>query len=313
MYCWCMDTALCLNGTKALMRSMVCKAYRIWANTLVKVTRTRTGIASKAEDATVYTLPCHVWELEQQVATESNFASRLQLQHTVSLHCFEINRDVYNLQKNTRAFMLPNIGLYPNFDFSYYCDYIRANEDAKRNFFAWFDFCGLPTKDKLDVVLDRKNFVPNSVVFVTFLCKWRRPDSIPAEITEAITDDMSSRVDVVVDYLNKNTSNKVKVFTSIEYQAQGNSPMMMIGLSNSPEILDKPPFHSRMKREVKTRTIKSPAKRDLTYDETEELRKDLRSWKFTQEELAEKYDCSFGQVGACKAWLKREGSGGGYR
>ena len=72
------------------MRSMVCKSYRVWFNSLIKVTRTRSGVATKAEDAAVYTLPASIWELEQQVATESNFASRLNLKHTISLHSFEL-------------------------------------------------------------------------------------------------------------------------------------------------------------------------------------------------------------------------------
>ena len=73
------------------MRSMVCKSYRVWFNSLIKVTRTRSGVATKAEDAAVYTLPASIWELEQQVATESNFASRLNLKHTISLHSFELD------------------------------------------------------------------------------------------------------------------------------------------------------------------------------------------------------------------------------
>ena len=300
-----METVLCLNSTKALMRSMVCKSYRVWFNSLIKVTRTRSGVATKAEDAAVYTLPASIWELEQQVATESNFASRLNLKHTISLHSFELDTATYKQQNNTRAFMLPEVGLYPNFKFSYWNSPICANEDAKRNFFAWYDFCGLPTKDKLDIVLDRKNFVNNSVVFVTFLCRWRRSESIPAEIMESVTDNMSSRVDAVMDYLHKNTSNKVKPFISVEYQAQGNSPIMMIGLSNSPEILSLPEHHSRMRREEKCQPSESPAKRDLTKKETFELRQDIQTKNYSVEQLAEKYNCSFKQVGACKAWVKR--------
>ena len=76
---------LCLNETKAVMRGMVSKAYAVWAKTLIKITHTRNGITSKAEDATVYTLPSTVWELEQQVAMDSNFVTRIGLSYDLSL------------------------------------------------------------------------------------------------------------------------------------------------------------------------------------------------------------------------------------
>lgn len=306
-----METVLCLNGTKALMRSVVCKAYSVWAKTLIKVTPTRKGISSFAEDATVYTLPATLWELEQQAAIESSFALRLGLKHKVSLHSFELDRQTYLQQNDTRSFMLDNIGLYPNFDFAYYNDEIHPNRHTKRNFFAWFDYCGLPTRQNLDVALDRQNFVTNSVVFVTFCCKWRRADSIPDEIKEAVNEHMGSRVDAVVDYLNKHTGNRVKVFASLEYQAQGNSPMMMIGLSNCPDILEKPSFHQRIDRNAPSIGVGRDY-RPLTAGEKGELERDLRSFSFTQEELSEKYDCSARQVGSGLAWVRRYGLKGGY-
>lgn len=324
---------LCLNETKAVMRGMVSKAYAVWAKTLIKITHTRNGITSKAEDATVYTLPSTVWELEQQVAMDSNFVTRIGLSYDVSLHSFESNQEKYISQDKTRTFMLNDKTIYPNFIFSYHNDFIHANRDAKRNFFAWFDFCGIPTQDKLDVVLDHKNFVNNSVVFVTFACKWRRRDSVPAELIEDVSsgDGLAAEyaTDAVEKYLNKRTGNRVKVFASVEYLGPGTTDprkktrMMTIGLSNCREILEEKPTRIRIgsitpqpakkKQDAKkitgkvTRQKAHPNIFDSLDSKEDTLYSDLMTCKFTRSELMEKYNCSSRAVSARLAWAKRYG------
>ncbi len=304
------------------MRSAVCKAYSLWASSLLKITPTKKGMRSKAEDAVVYTLPAKVWELEQMVAMETRLTQSLGLENMVSLHTFESDPETYRNEQNTRAFML-NTALYPNFRFQYDNKCIHANRHAKANFFGWFDFCGLPTYDKLEVVLDHKNFVHNSVVFVTFSCAWRRSENVPSEIRDAAYDKIADDedklcnhvTDAVEEYLDAHTGNGVKVFMSVEYLAQ-NTPMMMIGLSNCQKILD----HSRkMPHPIRTRidpTARNsqtsradgtPRCKPLGSSALNDLREDLKTWSFTRAELATKYNCTERQVGAAGAWLTQWG------
>jgi len=319
---------LCLNETKAVMRGIVCKAYSLWAKSLLSITPIRNGgIKPMAREGVVYSLPATVWELEQQVAMETRIVQSVGLKEKISLHSFETDTDIYYDQNRTRAFML-NSELYPNFDFSYHNEAIHPNRHTKSNFFGWFDWCGLPTYDKLEVVLDRKNFVHNSVVFATFSCAWRRAENVPSEIMEMafenFSDDDGDKLcnhvtDAVEAYLEKNTGHNVKVFASVEYQAQ-NTPMMMIGLTNCREILEwsqmRSPVRLRIdpaKRVAQTmRVTGKPAPRPLSESNQARLRKDLQDGHWTKRNLSLKYKCTERQISSTGAWLTKRGVAWGW-
>jgi hypothetical protein len=304
-------SVLCENETKAAMRSIVCRVYREWSRSLVKVTPTRSGTVVKGEHGTVYSLPATLWEFEQSVAAETLWATRVQLdvaESLVNLRCFEYDpnptrkgesRRTFERQQNSRAFMLNDEGLYPNFYFNYSHEPIHENLEAERNFFAWFDWMGNPSASDLKVALDPHNFVHNSVVFVTWSASWRRTDNVPQELLDLVDSKMKDgdkpcyhTTDAVEEYLLERTGNKVKCIVSIEYNAQG-TPMMLIGLTNSRSIIDaRKPERVRIPR-----TSKQDAK--------ENIRKDLRTFKYTREEIMERHNVSLGTVRAVLAWVRR--------
>ena len=316
MYDGGMET-LCLNETKAAMRSIVCKVHRVWAKSLVKVTPTPKKICTKGSHGTVYTLPATLWELEQQVAFESLWATRLCIspkESLINLRCFETNERKYDSQNLTRSFMLNKSGLYPNFVFDYHNEPIHANCEANSNFFGWFDWTGLPTSENLDVLLDPKNFVHNSVVFATFSAAWRRNDSIPTELV----DDAKSRVrgeqklvfhttDAVEKYLLDHTGHHVKCVVSVEYQAQS-TPMMLIGLTNSRAVLDE----CKPERERLQRSEKKVGGTPLDITTKNAVRADLRACKYTKAQIMQRNNASNAQVRSILYWLETWGNRAGY-
>ena len=313
---------LCKNQTKAEYRACVLVAFHSWLGSLYKFTRTSKGANCKVDSATVYSLPATVWEFEQFLAGESLLMTRLGGQAEINLHCFESDWPTYAAQKNSRSFMLNHKALYRNFNFNYSHDLIPVNEDAASNFGAWYDFCGNPTQKLLDTAIAPQNFKYNSLVFITFDCNVQAGIRVlPPEIADFIVKRMETRggiiadhiTDAVVAYIEENTGNKVKCIMDVEYQAQRH-PMMLLGFTNSPKVLeDCPRVSSRISREKKNNSSVGGVKRELTAREKEQIRSHLKSFKFTQQELVQHYNCSVKQIGAQLAWVQRYGESGGYR
>ena len=322
---------LCLNETKAQMRSVVAALFERWHDNIAhqRFTLLNGEKKKKSDDCTVYTLPATVWELEQFMADKStNTRNWFDGEGRVDLHCFENDWAVYASQKNTRMFMdvagLESV--YSNLDFHYSPTNIHPNEHAKNNFFAWFDFCGNPSEERLDIITDRKNFVNNSVVFATFTCAWRKTETVQPDILDLATDMAGDEAlcvvatDAVEAYINENTSNKVKCVVSMEYQAQ-KTPMMLLGFTNSRaefEAVRQMPFGPCLRYRLNRNTPAAQPSviKELTTENKVALENDLRSKKFGgPRELAEKYSITTQKVGATLTWLHRkEGhQAGGYR
>ena len=307
---------LCKNLTKAEHRACVLTAFHCWLGSLYKFTRTSKGANCKVDSATVYSLPATIWEFEQFLAGESLLMTRLGGQAEINLHCFESEWATYAAQKDSRSFMLNMKNLYRNFNFNYSHDLITANEDAKSNFGAWYDFCGNPTQKLLDIAIAPQNFKFNSLVFITFDCSVQAGIKVlPEKIQNFIVDRMETRggiiadhiTDAVVEYINENTGNKVKCIMDVEYQAQRH-PMMLLGFTNSRKVLeDCKRVSSRILREKKNNFSVTVAKRELTAAEKKQIKSDLKTYEYSRDELCDMYNCTASQVGAIIAH-----HGGGY-
>lgn len=317
---------LCVNRTKAQVRTVVASTFDVWYNDIANQTFfLKDGTPElHSDNSTVYTLPATVWEIEQFIA-ERTYATRRwnRGKGRVALHCFENDWAVYASQKDTRMFMGQEgeHPLYPNLDFHYHHLGIYPNEDCTRNFFGWFDFCGNPTQERLDIVTHPKNFVHNSVVFATFPCAWRLRDTVQPDILDTALDLAGDddelcnhATDAVEAYMEKHTGNKVKCIVSMEYQAQ-RTPMMLLGFTNSREIISTIPFECRHRKERTTPSKPSRPSVKLTAEKKSSLQQDLRVRSYRcSTELAEKYQISVYDVGTTLSWMKRRGEKNvGYR
>jgi len=299
---------ICKSKEKAIVRGLVCKAFRVWSKRLVydKFMTTK-GPMLKTDNMTVYSMPANLWELEQLVADSTLELGRLdtEVKNFADLHCFETNNLIYSMEKESRSFMLNNPILYPNFRFQYYNQGVHANDSCKSNFFGWFDWCGIPTDDKLDIVLDPKNFCNNSVVFTTFSLAWRRGENIPSDLYYQAADNDGQlshyAAQAVEDYLVAHTRNGVKCFMSIEYQSsKQRTPMVLVGLTTSADVWE----YSCGARDAVKGVFRERinAKRDRTNAKTpQDIISDLRSMDFTREYLMGKYGKTASQIGAIMA------------
>lgn len=225
------------NRIKAVTRQVVLDEYKKFA----------APIFNRNEDITAYTLPADIWAMEQAMVEHALY--RVKTNSQLNLTCFESNDDVYQNNTQSRYFMLDGNELHDRLNFDYKNNLMHRNLHAKKNFFMWADFCGYPTQERLDMVLHKKNLVVNSLIFVTFACRWRKCHTIPMELhgyrDALFADDLNAH-----GVVGHHSSDATELFmlhrmeaygfrptVNIEYIAtkgKGGTPMCVIGFSNSP-------------------------------------------------------------------------------
>jgi len=168
------DKSIYANEIKTATRTVVLNQYRKWAKDIFK----------RKQDITAYTLPADIWDFEQTIAFDMAGIKGSKL----DLTCFERNRKVYKRNKNSRHFMLNGCEYYHNLTFEYKNELMHPNLRAKKNFFMWADFCGLPKSLEMDMLLNERNLVDNSLIFVTFAARWRNCKTIDP-ILHAVRED----------------------------------------------------------------------------------------------------------------------------
>lgn len=222
------------NEVKATTRRVVLNAFNKFADPLI----------AKGEDITAYTLPADMWDFEQSIAAK--FVNPAVHSH-FDLTCFECKWKTYKRNKNSRSFMLHGNELHDNLSFDYKYDYMHSNRRAKKNFFMWADFCGLPDVAKMPVVLNEKNYVDNSMLFVTFACRWRVGEIHPnlLNLHQLIKQQMQASADshaatyAVRSYMLDQLPKSFRLITAIEYIATsgaGATPMMLLGFTNAQHV-----------------------------------------------------------------------------
>ncbi len=331
---------LCVNTEKAKQRSLAAILTEVHYSDVAfnKFLMLDGTPRIKSDDYTVYSMPAQVWDFEQHMVSNARIMQEFNLKGRISLHCFENDPDIYDQENNSRIFHLAaESPLYKNLDYQYTNGNIPPNQHCKKNFCGWFDFCGWPTPDKLDVVFNKNNYVKNSLIFVTFANNWRLKDCIDPEIysiaqrikAEKNFEQLSdAATDAVEAYASTALPKGWKIVLSQEYQA-ARTPMTMLGFTNCKAVIDKvaemEPFGCLKRRKPKTTVRKSYYKKVTDYVDKKELNivakikldADLLNGNYYRDELCEKYGINAKQVSAAWNWIKRRGDAvpneSGYR
>lgn len=222
------------NEVKATTRRIVLNAFNKFADPLI----------AKGEDITAHTLPADMWDFEQSIAAK--FVSS-DVESQLNLNCYEWNEYVHNRNKHSRSFMLDGNELHNNLNFDYIQGPLRRNLSARKNFFMWADFCGTPDCHSMNTLLHNKNYVTNSMLFVTFACRWRNA-YLPAKIWDLMSEmrsifkpvcDSHIATYVVKNYILDFLPKSFRPIVTIPYiatEGQGATPMMLLGFTNAPHV-----------------------------------------------------------------------------
>ena len=283
------------NTVKNSIRHLVCKAYDAFA-------QNKTDIA-------VTSLPGSSWEFEKYVVNHKDYSNTFTKNgYGLEMSLFECNSSEYqsNLRpvatifphNKTSAYILscPNVtyhNLYLNSD--------SVNKLKSKNIFAWFDFCGNPTAQNLDLINTAKG---KTVTFVfTFNTHWRSVSNLNPEILE-VANQYNKGYAIQCYLLRLAIDLGLSLIWSFEYVSNTN-PMMTVCVSNdvnvvtnrSLQVKDFITHHKKEKTITKDKTQKVINKRDLL-----NVYIDLKE-RLDDNTICQKHGISTGTLAACKAWM----------
>lgn len=283
------------NTVKNSIRHLVCKAYDAFAQNKI--------------DISVISLPGSSWEFEKYVVNHKDYSNTFTKNgYGLEMSLFECNSSEYqsNLRpvatifphNKTSAYILscPNVtyhNLYLNSD--------SVNKLKSKNIFAWFDFCGNPTAQNLDLINTAKG---KTVTFVfTFNTHWRSVSNLNPEILE-VANQYNKGYAIQCYLLRLAIDLGLSLIWSFEYVSNTN-PMMTVCVSNDANVItnrslqvkDFITHHKKEKTITKDKTQKVINKRDLL-----NVYIDLKE-RLDDNTICQKHGISTGTLAACKAWM----------
>lgn len=278
------------------------------------VTKVFEAFAENKSEVSVYSLPGKSWEFEKNVLVNHYVNNRTKTKLFCSENNFDhfienwdIGYDVLKNFINHRYFPNYNNYKYNNNNIiqvaltpcsehiinGIFFDY--REQDIKTlicdNSFAWYDFCGNPSVERLNKI---NLTIKNSVQIFTFATGWRCDDNVEPNIREA-GKYISDPSEAIINYFkNKIEGSEYKIVFHLEY-VSSRIPMILIAISNDENVINKTFFSSDIKIAKENKTLRIKVDKAPIYAA-------LKSGMST-EQIVQKLNVSSGTVAACKAWI----------
>lgn len=177
-------------------------------------------------------------------------------------------------------------------------DYAFSFNDSNLPKFAWLDYCGSPTEDKIGLNTEKLNKIEKNCVFIyTFETRWRLEEAVHPEILKDFKENENvSKADAIRNHFAKMVEGtKFKILFSIEYISQ-KTPMIVLAISNCEHLPQRNfDYLKGMKKKVK---MSKATKASIN----EAIRADLKSG-VSAESIKERYDVGDCCIRANKAWI----------
>lgn len=282
------------NEVKNAIRHLVTKAYEVFA--------------TNKSDVSVISLPGSVWEFETSVINHKDYADNFGKPYNLDMALVECDTKEY--QNN----LIPLSTLFPHNKVSAYVlsrnnvtyENLYANEGTVKkaksnNIFAWFDFCGNPTTENLNLV---NTAISKNVTYIfTFNTHWRCNTNVNETVLKFA--EYSNKAFAIHAYLKTLADAlQLTVVWSFEYVSNQN-PMITVCLSNDANILaDSSLKYNNIKVDKKINLVKSnkitkvkTIKRDLSAVYT-----DVKAG-IDKQTILSKHNINAGTLYAVKAWV----------
>lgn len=295
-----------INGplAKDITRQIVCELY--------------SDFAQNKKEVSVLSLPGEVWKFEEHVLL-THYSKNLK---ETELFCFENdkNKIINNAQKGNKRlrnfvrrqhnlfslsclndyFILDEAHAKNGIQLGYFEDFISTDYVINYDSFCWFDYCGNPSKDRLDNFVTCNNNSFCGVDVFTFSTGWRREDNVDPSILED-SKTIGPAKAILKYFQDKIANTSFKIIFNIEY-VSNHTPMIIIAITNDTNILnnlkwqkynEKPILIKKKAGNKKVKTVKNDY--TLVYE-------DLRN-KVDEKIIVEKHKINKHQLAACKAWV----------
>ena len=284
------------NIVKNATRHLVAKAYETFA-------KGKKGIS-------VISLPGDVWELENYVLSNRDFAYRFGTYYSLDIILAEKNETIYNRHFRGKSNALPiNVNSYyilNQYNVTYKNEVLNEShvKSCKSdNIFAWFDFCGNPTTDNINLINTATG--KNVTYIFTFNTAWRMDTNVHPELRHLAAE--SNKAIATQDYL-KLLADKLGLTLVWSFEYVSNYiPMISVCFSNDVNVIadksltvmnvDKYKKNKLTKRTLNVVTRAVTIKRDLSA-----VYIDVKA-KMDEKAICAKHNVSVNTLAAVKAWI----------
>ena len=284
------------NLVKNATRHLVAKAYDTFAK--------------NKKDISVISLPGDVWELENHIHSNRDFSFHFGDFYALDMVLAEKDETIYNRHYNCVRSVNPvNVNSYhvlSRYGVTYKNEVLNESHVKlckSNNIFAWFDFCGNPTTQNLNLI---KTAEGKTVTYIfTFNTAWRQDSNVDKDLLEIAS--ANNKAVAIHCYLGAMAQRLgLTMIWSFEYVAN-HTPMISMCFSNDVNVISdkflnivKINMHKKNTITPRTNTPITKAvtvKRDLTA-----VYNDYKN-KMDDSAICAKHNITRGTLYAVKAWV----------
>mgnify|MGYP000353484235 FL=1 len=284
------------NIVKNATRHLVAKAYETFA---------------KGKRAiSVISLPGDVWELENYVLSNRDFAYRFGKYYSLDIILAEKNETIYNRHFRGKSNALPiNVNSYyilNQYNVTYKNEVLNEShvQSCKsNNIFAWFDFCGNPTSENINLINTATG--KNVTYIFTFNTAWRMDTNVDPELRHlASLGNKAIATQLHLNLLAEKLG--LTLIWSFEY-VSNYAPMISVCFSNDVNVIADKSLNiisvNESKKSKLTQRSNTPITRAVTVKrDLSAVYVDVKA-KMNDDGVCAKHNVSVNTLAAVKAWI----------
>ena len=284
------------NIVKNATRHLVAKAYETFAK--------------GKKSISVISLPGDVWELENYVLSNRDFAYRFGKYYSLDIILAEKNETIYNRHFRGKSNALPiNVNSYyilNQYNVTYKNEVLNEShvKSCKSdNIFAWFDFCGNPTSENINLINTATG--KNVTYIFTFNTAWRMDTHVDPELRHLAS--LGNKAIATQLYLNLLAEKLgLTLIWSFEY-VSNYAPMISVCFSNDVNVIADKSLNIMSVNESKKSKLTQRSNTPIT--KTVTIKRDLSAVyvdvkaKMNDDSVCAKHNVSVNTLAAVKAWI----------
>jgi len=284
------------NIVKNATRHLVAKAYETFAK------------GKKA--ISVISLPGDVWELENYVLSNRDFAYRFGTYYSLDIILAEKNETIYNRHFRGKSNALPiNVNSYyilNQYNVTYKNEVLNESHVKScksNNIFAWFDFCGNPTSENINLINTATG--KNVTYIFTFNTAWRMDTNVDPELRHlASLGNKAIATQLHLNLLAEKLG--LTLIWSFEY-VSNYAPMISVCFSNDVNVIADKSLNiisvNESKKSKLTQRSNTPITRAVTVKrDLSAVYVDVKA-KMDEKAICAKHNVSVNTLAAVKAWI----------
>jgi hypothetical protein len=204
------------------------------------ITQAYDTFAENKKSVSVVSLPGNVWELENHIISHNCYSQFFELGYELDMTLAEKSPVIFYTHMRGKNQILP-INVNSSFilkqdNITYKNEYLNEShvKNCKsNNIFAWFDFCGNPTTENINLINTAKDKIVTYIF--TFNTAWRMDSNVDSTLRYVATQHNKSLA--IHSYLNLMAERLgLTLIWSFEYVAN-HTPMISVCFSNDVDVI----------------------------------------------------------------------------